>query len=117
MSESEVILTEISRQAAHFTNTSLSLPQRIHASLDKLEGGDMRLRVNSVEGNRELRKLNTLGQGIIYTLLFGILFLGGSQFLTAGWQQAGTISLSLATIPALALVQLLLFKIDRYKTP
>ena len=117
MSESEVILTEISRQAAHFTNTSLSLPQRIHASLDKLEGGDMRLRVNSVEGNRELRKLNILGQGIIYTLLFGILFLGGSQFLTAGWQQAGTISLSLATIPALALVQLLLFKIDRYKTP
>lgn len=115
LSEPEVILNQISRQAAQFTNTSLGLPQRIHASLDKLEAGDLRLRVNSVEGNRELRKLNTLIQGLIWTVLLGAFFVGGSQFLTAGWHSWGTLSFGLAGGAALGLLHLLIFKIDRFK--
>ncbi len=117
MSEPEMILNQLSRQATQFTNTSLGLPQRIHASLDKLEAGDFRLRVNSVEGNRELRKLNTLAQGILYTLLFGALFLGGTNFLIAGWERTGHLFLGLSSFPVLLLLQLMLFKVDRFKTP
>lgn len=117
MSEPEMILNQLSRQATQFTNTSLSLPQRIHASLDKLEAGDFRLRVNSTEGNRELRKLNTLTQGLLYALIFGVFFLGGVDFLIAGWERAGNFCLGLSSIPALLLLQLLLFKVDRFKTP
>ena len=102
------LIGQISNQAAQFTNTSLSLPSRIETTLNKLEQGDIRMRVNSVEANRSLRKLSSIGMGTIYTLLFSAFLLSATQFLIAGWMRVGGGILFLAVIAAIALVRLLL---------
>ncbi|MDJ0702761.1 MAG: AarF/ABC1/UbiB kinase family protein [Leptolyngbyaceae cyanobacterium MO_188.B28] len=102
------LIGQISNQAAQFTNTSLSLPSRIETTLNKLEQGDIRMRVNSVEANRSLRKLSSIGVGAIYTLLFTALLLSATQFLIAGWMRVGGGVLFLAVIAAIALIRVLL---------
>ena len=106
------LIGQLSNQAAEFTNTSLSLPSRIETTLNKLEQGDLRMRVNSVEANRALRKLSAVGVGAIYTLLFTALLLSATQFLTAGWMRLGGTILFLAALVAIALGRLL-FSLDR----
>jgi predicted unusual protein kinase regulating ubiquinone biosynthesis (AarF/ABC1/UbiB family) len=108
-----VLLNTIGRQAAQFTNTSLNLPQRIDTTLDKLDQGDLKLRVNSVEANRELRKLSAIGIGAIYTVLFSALLISATQFLTTGWPRVGGFMFFLAIVAGLALVRVLLFKLER----
>jgi predicted unusual protein kinase regulating ubiquinone biosynthesis (AarF/ABC1/UbiB family) len=112
-SQPNTFLDQLSRQATEFTNTSLSMPQRIETTLNKLEQGDLKLRFSAVETNRELRQLNTLGLGLIYTLLFCVLLITGSQFLLAGWLRVGGGLFGGAGLVAIALAQLLLFKLDR----
>ena len=86
---SNYLFDQLGNQAAEFTNTSLNLPKRVETTLNQLEQGDIRFRINSVEANRELRKLNTLLLGGIYTVLFGALLLSATQFLIAGWLRLG----------------------------
>ncbi|MEO0376799.1 MAG: AarF/ABC1/UbiB kinase family protein [Cyanobacteria bacterium P01_A01_bin.17] len=107
------LLGQFGRQAAEFTNTSLSLPQRIEVSLDRLEQGDIKMRVSSVEVNRELRKLNTTSLGVIYSLLFSILFLCATQLLIANLTSIATALAAFAAIPLTLLLRLLLFKLER----
>ena len=107
------LLDQLSRQATEFTSTSLSMPQRIETTLNKLEQGDLKLRFSSVETNRELRLLNSIGIALIYTLLFCVLLITGSQFLIAGWPRVGGGILGAAGMVAIALGRLVLFKLDR----
>jgi len=51
------LLTEFSRQAAQVSSSALGLPRRIEDTLDKLERGDIRVRVRSTETDRLLRRL------------------------------------------------------------
>lgn len=111
--DTNALLGTLSRQAAQFTNTSLNLPQRIDTTIDKLEQGDIKVRVNSVEANRELRKINAIGLGAIYTILFSALLLSGTQFLIAGWQFLGGMLFVLASVSGLALGRILVFKLER----
>lgn len=106
------LIGQLSRQAAEFTNTSLNLPQRVEVSLNKLEQGDIKVRVNSVEANRELRKLNTTNLGIIYALLFSVLFVCATQLLVANFVGFATASAVFALVPLMLLLRLLLFKLD-----
>ena len=106
------LIGQLSNQAAEFTNTSLSLPSRIETTLNKLEQGDLRMRVNSVEANRALRKLSSIGVGVIYTLVFSALLLSATQFLIAGWMRVGGGILFLAILAAIALGRLL-FSLER----
>jgi predicted unusual protein kinase regulating ubiquinone biosynthesis (AarF/ABC1/UbiB family) len=108
-----IFLEQFTRQATEFTNTSLNLPQHLETTLNQLEQGDLKMRVNSVELNRELRQLNTLSVGIIYTLLSSTLTLSATQFFLKGWPQVGGVALGGATLAALSLIRLLLFKLDR----
>ncbi|PZD71598.1 putative protein kinase UbiB [Acaryochloris thomasi RCC1774] len=107
------LLGQFGRQAAEFTNTSLSLPQRVEVSLNRLEQGDIKMRVSSVEANRELRKLNTTSLGVIYSLIFSILFLCATQLLIANLTGIATALAAFAAIPLTLLLRLLLFKLDR----
>ncbi|MEO0458773.1 MAG: AarF/ABC1/UbiB kinase family protein [Cyanobacteria bacterium P01_A01_bin.114] len=112
----QVFLDQLTRQATEFTNTSLNLPQHLESTLNRLEQGDLKMRVSSVELNRELRQLNTLCMGIIYTLLFGVLTLSATQFFLAGWPRVGGGIFGGAVLAALFLTRLLLFKVDRFSS-
>ncbi|MGB7413026.1 MAG: AarF/ABC1/UbiB kinase family protein, partial [Thermosynechococcaceae cyanobacterium] len=106
------LISQLSRQAAEFTNTSLNLPQRVEISLNKLEQGDIKMRVNSVEANRELRKLNTVNLGIIYVLLFSVLFVCATQLLIANFVGFAIALVGIALIPLTLLLRVLLFKLE-----
>ncbi|WP_158535078.1 hypothetical protein [Acaryochloris thomasi] len=80
---SSSIIEQLSRRASSFTNISLSLPQHLEGTLTRLEQGDLKMRVNSVEANRELRQLNRLVRCLIYTILFSTFFLSATQFVLA----------------------------------
>ncbi|MEO0375741.1 MAG: AarF/ABC1/UbiB kinase family protein, partial [Cyanobacteria bacterium P01_A01_bin.17] len=110
---SNIFLEQITQQAAEFTNNSLNLPQHLETTLNRLEQGDLKMRVNSVEANRELRQLSTLSMGVIYALLFGTFTLTAIQFFLAGWLRVGGATLGGAVIAALSLIRLLFFKLDR----
>jgi len=60
---------EIGRQAAQVSSTALGLPRRVEETIDKLERGDVRLRVRSIETDRILRRMSGMQLGTNYTLL------------------------------------------------
>ncbi|MGQ9836506.1 MAG: ABC1 kinase family protein [Cyanobacteriota bacterium] len=106
--ETETLLAQVSRQAAEFTSSSLSLPRRIESTLTQLEQGNLRLRVRSSEAERLMRKLHTTGMGILYAVLFATFFLSGTQLFLDGHATLTVITLVLATLAALALTRVLL---------
>jgi predicted unusual protein kinase regulating ubiquinone biosynthesis (AarF/ABC1/UbiB family) len=63
------LFDEISRQAIQVSNSAFGLPRRVEDTLDKLERGDLKVRVQSSETDRLLRKLSGVNLGINYTLL------------------------------------------------
>ncbi len=112
-SASNNFVGQFGRQAAEFTNTSLQLPQRVEVSLNHLEQGDIKMRVSSVEANRELRKLNTSSLGVIYSLLFSILFICATQLLIANLTVFATALAACAVVPLTLLLRVLWLKQDR----
>ncbi len=108
MPSSETILTQVSRQAAEFTNTSLTLPRRIETTLTRLDQGDLRVRVRATETDRLLRKLSMIGMGSIYALLFGTFILSATHLFVAGHATLTIIALGLATVAAGALIRVVL---------
>jgi predicted unusual protein kinase regulating ubiquinone biosynthesis (AarF/ABC1/UbiB family) len=103
----ETLLTQVSRQAAEFTNTSLGLPKRIEGTLTRLEQGDLRVRVRSSETERLLRHLTTVVKGSIYAVVFSTLLLIGTQFYLAEMIGLSAVTLVLCLIPGVALIQVL----------
>lgn len=110
---SNIFLEQITHQATEFTNTSLNLPQHLETTLNRLEQGDLKMRVNSVEANRELRQLSMLSRGITFAVLFGTFATAATQFLLAGWLRTGGAMLGGAGLAAFFLIRLLIFKLDR----
>lgn len=106
--ETETLLAQVSRQAAEFTSSSLSLPRRLESTLRKLEQGELRLRVRSSEAERLMRRLNNTGLGTIYAVLFATFFLSATQLFLAGHATLAIVTLALAVLAALALVRVLL---------
>ncbi|MBW4613545.1 MAG: AarF/ABC1/UbiB kinase family protein [Desmonostoc vinosum HA7617-LM4] len=68
-SEGNSFLNELSRQAVQVSSTAFGLPRRLEDTLEKLERGDMRLRVRSVETERLLRRQGNIQLSISYALL------------------------------------------------
>jgi predicted unusual protein kinase regulating ubiquinone biosynthesis (AarF/ABC1/UbiB family) len=69
-SSSEVgnLIGDLSRQAVQVSNSALGLPRRLDETLDRLDRGDIRLRVRSTESDRLLRRLGGVNMGTNYTL-------------------------------------------------
>lgn len=106
--ERETLLAQVSRQAVEFTSTSLSLPRRLETALSKLEQGELRLRVRSIETERLLRQLNSTGWGTTYAVLFATFFLSATQLFLAGHATLAMVTLALAVLAAAALLRVLL---------
>ncbi|NET42513.1 ABC1 kinase family protein [Okeania sp. SIO2B3] len=63
------IFNELGRQAAQVSSTALGLPRRIEDAIDKLEQGDIRVRVRATETDRLVRRVSNVQMGTNYALL------------------------------------------------
>ncbi|TAF05294.1 MAG: AarF/ABC1/UbiB kinase family protein, partial [Nostocales cyanobacterium] len=75
------ILNELSRQAVQVSNTALGLPRRLEDTLDKLERGDLRMRVRSLETERLLRRQSNIQMGMSYALIISGLTISATILL------------------------------------
>jgi predicted unusual protein kinase regulating ubiquinone biosynthesis (AarF/ABC1/UbiB family) len=72
------IFNELGRQAAQVSSTALGLPRRLEETLDKLEQGDLRIRVRSAETERLLRRISSVQMGTNYTLVMSSFILSAT---------------------------------------
>jgi predicted unusual protein kinase regulating ubiquinone biosynthesis (AarF/ABC1/UbiB family) len=72
-------LAEIGRQAAQVGTSALGLPRRIEDTIDKLERGDLRVRVRSSESDRYLRRLGAMQQNTNYAILVAAFTLSATM--------------------------------------
>ncbi len=79
------LLGELSRQAAQVSTTAFGLPRRIEDTLDKLERGDIRVRVRSVETDRALRRIGNVSMANNYAILMGAFTLSATGMLMTPW--------------------------------
>jgi len=93
-SSTDSFLNELGRQAAQVSNTALTLPRRIEDTLEKLDQGDIRVRVRSSETDRLIRRLSLVQMTTTYAILIGTLTLSGTLCLINS-QVAGAIVLAL----------------------
>ncbi len=112
-SDGNSFLNELSRQAAQVSSTALGLPRRLEDTLEKLERGDVRLRVRSLETERLLRRQSNIQLGIAYALIISAFTLSATiLFVNNYFWQAVFIGL-IATAVLWLLIRLLM-RLDRY---
>ncbi len=108
------LLGELSRQAAQVGTSAFGLPRRLEDTLDKLDQGDLRLRVRSIETDRALRRLSNVNMGTNYALLVGTFTVSATMLLVNHYVWLAAIAGMLAIIIGIAFARLLL-RIDRYE--
>jgi predicted unusual protein kinase regulating ubiquinone biosynthesis (AarF/ABC1/UbiB family) len=63
------LIGDLSRQAVQVSNSALGLPRRLDETLDRLDRGDIRVRVRSTESDRHLRRLAGINMGMNFTMV------------------------------------------------
>lgn len=106
------LFDELGRQAAQVSNTALGLPRRIEDTIDKLDRGDIRVRVRSLESERIFRRLGAIMLGTNYTVLISALLICSTILFVNSYEILALVALLIAIIPGWALVSLLR-KLDR----
>jgi predicted unusual protein kinase regulating ubiquinone biosynthesis (AarF/ABC1/UbiB family) len=109
------LLDELGRQAVQVGSTALGLPRRLEDTIEKLDRGDIRLRVRSLEAERLLRRLSAMQQGNNYTILSGSFLICATILFVNGYATMALVAVLVALLPALALFRLLrqLDRLDR----
>lgn len=110
---SESLLGELGRQAAQVSSTALGLPRRIEDTLDKLERGDIRVRVRSTETDRVLRRISSVNMGTNYTLLIGAFTLSATILLVNHYFWLAIAAAVAAGIASIGLIRLMV-RLDRF---
>jgi predicted unusual protein kinase regulating ubiquinone biosynthesis (AarF/ABC1/UbiB family) len=77
--DANTFLAEIGRQAAQVGTSALGLPRRLEDTIDKLERGDIRVRVRSSETDRYLRRLGAMQQNTNYAILVATFTLSATM--------------------------------------
>ncbi len=106
-------LNELGRQAAQVSSTALGLPRRIEDTIEKLERGDLRVRVRSIESDRILRRISSIQLGTNYTLLISAFTLSATILFVSGKVGLALVVALVAAIAAFALIRLLR-RLDRF---
>jgi len=106
------ILDEIGRQAAQVGNTALGLPRRIEDTIEKLDRGDIRIRVRSLESERTLRQLGAIQLSTNYALMMSTFVISATLLFVNGYGILAGIAIALALIPGWIIFRLLR-RIDR----
>jgi predicted unusual protein kinase regulating ubiquinone biosynthesis (AarF/ABC1/UbiB family) len=79
------LLGDLSRQAAQVGNSALGLPRRLDETLDRLDRGDLRVRVRSSDTDRLLRKLTGVNMATNYTMLTSALIIAATLLIVHGF--------------------------------
>lgn len=106
------ILGEISRQAAQVSTSALGLPRRIEDTLDKLERGDIRVRVRSIETDRMLRRMSNANLANNYAVLTGAFTLSATLLIIFEFVWVASAVATLAALTGIVFIRLTL-KINR----
>jgi predicted unusual protein kinase regulating ubiquinone biosynthesis (AarF/ABC1/UbiB family) len=106
---------ELGKQAVQVSTTALGLPRRIEDTIEKLERGDLLLRVRSLESERVLRRLSAIQLATNYTLILCALIVSATLLLVNGYVTIAAIAAVVAIAPGWILLRLLkrLDRIDR----
>lgn len=112
-SEGNSFLNELGRQAAQVSSTALGLPRRLEDTLEKLERGDMRLRVRSIETERLLRRQSSIQLSISYALLISGFTLSATILVVNNYLWWALVPGLIAAGLSVILIRLLL-RLDRY---
>jgi predicted unusual protein kinase regulating ubiquinone biosynthesis (AarF/ABC1/UbiB family) len=110
--DANTFLAEIGRQAAQVGTSALSLPRRLEDTIEKLERGDIRVRVRSSETDRYLRKLAAVQQNTNSAILVATFTLSATMLFVNQY------TIAAGVVGAIALVALVTWfrqvrKIDR----
>lgn len=101
-------LDQLGRQAAEVSSTAFGLPGRIEDTIEKLDRGDIRLRIRSTETDRVIRRLGSIQMGTNLALLVSAFTLSATILLVNNWLWlAGAIAL-VAVLLAGSLIRLLM---------
>lgn len=109
---SESILGELGRQAAQVSSTALGLPRRLEDTLEKLDRGDIRVRVRSTETDRVLRRISGVNMGTNYALLIAAFTISATILLVNQYVWLAALSALVAFILGIALIRLMI-RLDR----
>lgn len=112
-SEGNSFLNELSRQAVQVSSTALGLPRRLEDTLDKIERGDIRLRVRSVETERLIRRQSNIQLGISYALIISGFTIAATILLVSHYIWLASLIGLMAASVSFMLIRLLL-RLDRY---
>ncbi len=112
-SEGNTFINELSRQAAQVSSTAFGLPRRLEDTLEKLERGDMRLRVRSIETERLLRRQSSIQLSMSYALLISGFTLSATILVVSNHVWWGLLPGLIALGISAILIRLLL-RLDRY---
>ncbi|MEH2204857.1 MAG: AarF/ABC1/UbiB kinase family protein [Nostoc sp.] len=112
-SEGNSFLNELSRQAAQVSSTAFGLPRRLEDTLEKLEQGDMRLRVRSIETERLLRRQSSIQLSISYALLISGFTLSATILVVKDYVWLALLPGLIAAALSAIMIRLLL-RLDRY---
>ncbi len=111
--EGSSFLNELSRQAVQVSSTAFGLPRRLEDTLDKLEQGDVRVRVRSIETERILRRQSNIQLAITYAIIISGFTLSATILLVKDYiWLALFVGLIAAAVSGL-LIRLFL-RLDRY---
>jgi predicted unusual protein kinase regulating ubiquinone biosynthesis (AarF/ABC1/UbiB family) len=102
------LLGELSRQAAQVGTSAFGLPRRIEDTLDRLDRGDIRVRVRSLETDRILRRVGNVNMATNYTLLLGTFTLSATLLLVNQFTWLALIAAAFAAAAGIALIRLLM---------
>ena len=102
------LLGEISRQAAQVSSSAIGLPRRIEDTLDRLDRGDIRVRMRSIETDRILRRVGNVNMATNYTLLMGTFTLSATLLLVNDFVWLALAAAVFAALSGVALVRLLM---------
>lgn len=112
-SEGNSILNELSRQAVQVSTTALGLPRRLEDALEKLERGDVRMRVRAIETERLLRRQSNIQLTTTYAVIIGSFTLSASILLVKDYIWLAVFVALVAALLSWLLIRLLL-RLDRY---
>ncbi|AKG20198.1 ABC1 kinase family protein [Calothrix sp. 336/3] len=111
--ETNSFINELSRQAVQVSSTALGLPRRLEDTLDKLERGDVRVRVRSIETERMLRRQGNLQLSMTYAVIISGFTLSATILLVKDYIWLAAIAGLIAAAVSWLLIRLLL-RLDRY---
>ena len=105
-------LDQLGRQAAEVGTTAFGLPGRIEDTIEKLDRGDIRLRVRSTETDRAIRRLGMVQLGTNLALLVSAFTLSATILLVNNWAWLALATALVAALLAGSLIRLLM-RLDR----